>query len=175
VAVRTEKAPPLDASLSDAAWKSAVGAGDLEVVTTQKPSSRPSRFLLLYDDANLYVGMSLEQPGVPVTASQGAHGVGFGLDDFAGIVHRPERQRRAGLLLHGDAAGDAVSGGIRVGALRAAVDCGRDADGERLERDDGHPALGAAHAEYGRSELALQFHSPLRRGQRERELGVRPF
>ncbi|MDB5042914.1 MAG: hypothetical protein JWN27_3640 [Candidatus Eremiobacteraeota bacterium] len=85
VAVRTEKPPALDASLSDAAWKNAIGAGDLEVITTQKPSSRPSRFLLLYDDTNLYVGMHLEQPGVPVTASQGANGVGFGLDDFAGI------------------------------------------------------------------------------------------
>jgi len=84
-AVRTEQPPALDATLRDPVWSTALTAEGLEVVTTQKPSPRPARFLLLYDDVNLYVGMKLEQPGAAVTASQGANGVGFGLDDFAGI------------------------------------------------------------------------------------------
>ena len=41
--------------------------------------------MLLYDDANVYVGMTLKQTGAPVTATQSANDVGFGLDDFAGI------------------------------------------------------------------------------------------
>ena len=84
-AARAEKPPPLDASLTDPAWAKALTADGMQIVTTQKPSARPSHFLLLYDDKNLYVGMKLEQPSAPVTASQGANGVGFGLDDFAGI------------------------------------------------------------------------------------------
>ena len=44
-----------------------------------------SRFMLLYDDTNLYVGIKLQQTGAPVTATQSANDVGFGLDDFAGI------------------------------------------------------------------------------------------
>jgi hypothetical protein len=84
-AVRTEKPPALDAALTDPAWEKAVVATGLQTVTTQKPSPFASRFMLLYDDANLYVGIKLEQAGAPVTASQSANDVGFGLDDFAGL------------------------------------------------------------------------------------------
>ncbi len=83
-AVRADKPPALDPSLSDPAWQQATAVTGLETITTQKPSAHASRFLLLYDDANLYVGMRLEQR-VPLTASQSANNVGFGLDDFAGI------------------------------------------------------------------------------------------
>jgi hypothetical protein len=85
VAVRTEKPPALDAALTDPAWDKAVVATGLQTITTQRPSPFASRFMLLYDDANLYVGMKLEQTGAPVTATQTANDVGFGLDDFAGI------------------------------------------------------------------------------------------
>src|SRR5947209_1983234 len=85
VAVRTDKPPALDPLLKDPAWDKAVVASGLQTVTTQKPSPFDSRFMLLYDDANVYVGMTLKQGGAPVTATQSANGVGFGLDDFAGI------------------------------------------------------------------------------------------
>jgi hypothetical protein len=84
-AVRTDKAPALDASLADPAWQKATVASGMQTVTTQKASAHQSQFLLLYDDANLYVGMKLEQSGAALTASQSANNVGFGLDDFAGI------------------------------------------------------------------------------------------
>ncbi|MEA2719730.1 MAG: hypothetical protein QOJ39_1594, partial [Candidatus Eremiobacteraeota bacterium] len=84
-AVRTEKPPALDPALTDPAWDKAVVASELQTVTTQKPSPFASRFMLLYDDRNLYVGMKLDQTGAPVTATQSANDVGFGLDDFAGI------------------------------------------------------------------------------------------
>jgi hypothetical protein len=84
-AVRVDKPPALDAALTDPAWDKAVVATGLQTITTQKPSPFASRFMLLYDDANLYVGMKLDQTGAPVTATQSANDVGFGLDDFAGI------------------------------------------------------------------------------------------
>src|ERR1700682_4150876 len=72
-AVRTEKAPALDASLTDPAWQKATVATGLQTVTTQKASAHQAQFLLLYDDANVYVGMKLEQTGAAVTASQSAN------------------------------------------------------------------------------------------------------
>jgi hypothetical protein len=84
-AVRVAKAPPLDPALADPAWARALAANGLQTVTTQQPSRFGVQFLLLYDDANLYVGMKLEQRAAPLTATQSANGVGFGLDDFAGI------------------------------------------------------------------------------------------
>ncbi len=84
-AVRADKAPALDAALTDPAWDKAVVATGMQTITTQRPSAYASRFMLLYDDANLYVGMKLDQAGAPITASQSSNDVGFGLDDFAGI------------------------------------------------------------------------------------------
>jgi len=84
-AVRTDKPPALDPLLNDPAWEKATVATGLQTVTTQKPSPFESRFMLLYDDTNVYVGMALKQTGAPVTATQSANDVGFGLDDFAGI------------------------------------------------------------------------------------------
>jgi hypothetical protein len=57
----------------------------MQTITTQRPSAFDARFMLLYDDANLYVGMKLQQSGTAVTATQTANDVGFGLDDFAGV------------------------------------------------------------------------------------------
>ena len=84
-AVRTEKPPALDPALTDPAWDKAVVATGLQTVTTQRPSAFNATFMLLYDDANLYVGMKLEQPGAAITATQTANDIGFGQDDFAGI------------------------------------------------------------------------------------------
>jgi hypothetical protein len=84
-AVRTDKPPALDPALTDPAWDKAVVASELQTITTQRPSGFKSRFMLLYDDQNLYVGMKLEQTGAPITASQSTNDIGFGQDDFAGI------------------------------------------------------------------------------------------
>ncbi|MBV8369876.1 MAG: hypothetical protein JO036_13260 [Candidatus Eremiobacteraeota bacterium] len=84
-AVRAEKPPPLDPALTDPAWEKAVVATGMQTITTQRPSAFGARFMLLYDDANLYVGMRLQQSGAAVTATQTANDVGFGLDDFAGV------------------------------------------------------------------------------------------
>jgi len=84
-AARASVPPKLDASLSDPAWKNAVTASGLQSITTQRPSTLPATFMLLYDDANVYVGVRAAQPGVALTASQGANDVGFGLDDFVGV------------------------------------------------------------------------------------------
>ena len=59
----------VDPALTDPAWDKAVVATGMQIVTTQKPSPFDSRFMLLYDDANLYVGMKLDQTGAPVTAT----------------------------------------------------------------------------------------------------------
>ncbi len=84
-AARAAKAPPLDASLSDPVWQSALSVGGLQTITTQKPASDATQMLLLYDDVNLYVGLRAEQRDTPITATQSANNVGFGLDDFVGI------------------------------------------------------------------------------------------
>ena len=84
-AVRAGAAPPLDPTLQDPVWRTAVDASGLESITTQKPSALGAHMRVLYDDRNLYVGVTLDQRGVPITATQSANGVGFGLDDFAGI------------------------------------------------------------------------------------------
>jgi hypothetical protein len=84
-AVRVDKPPALDPALADPVWDKALVATGLQTVTTQKPSPFASRFMLLYDDTNLYVGIKLQQAGAAVTATQQANDVGFGSDDFAGI------------------------------------------------------------------------------------------
>ncbi|MBV9438961.1 MAG: hypothetical protein JOZ24_03100, partial [Candidatus Eremiobacteraeota bacterium] len=84
-AVRVDAAPPLDASLTAPVWSQTFVAKGMQQVSTQQVSPFVSEFRVLYDNANLYVGIRLEQPGVVLTASQTANNVGFGLDDFAGI------------------------------------------------------------------------------------------
>ena len=84
-AVRTATPPPLDASFADPVWKTALIATDLMVVTTHAPSRVATRFSFLYDDTNLYVGIRAEQSGYPITATQTANNVGFGVDDYVGI------------------------------------------------------------------------------------------
>ena len=84
-AIRAATPPALDARLADPVWKTALVATDLMGVTTHAPSRVETRFSLLYDDANLYVGIVAEQRGFPITATQTANNVGFGVDDYAGI------------------------------------------------------------------------------------------
>ncbi len=85
VAVRVEKPPPLDPALTDPIWTTAVHNDGFVSVTTHAPSRQPTSFAVLYDTTNLYVAIHCDQKGIPISATQGAHDVGFGLDDFVGV------------------------------------------------------------------------------------------
>ncbi|MBV8530928.1 MAG: hypothetical protein JO104_06390, partial [Candidatus Eremiobacteraeota bacterium] len=78
----------LDPTLADPAWAAGRvpdGNGPWEDVTTRSAAKLATTAYLLYDDKNLYVGFKADQDGVPITATQTTHDVGFGLDDFVGI------------------------------------------------------------------------------------------
>ena len=77
---------PLDPSMSDPLWATgAVPDGPFQNVTTRQHSLLSTHVSLLYDATNLYVGFHAEQGSTPITATQTAHDVGFGIDDFVGI------------------------------------------------------------------------------------------
>jgi hypothetical protein len=84
---RAPHALPLDATLKDPAWQ--LGAvpsnGPWVNLTTRSPAPLQTQAYLLYDDRFLYVGFRVEQRGIPLTATQTGHDVGFGIDDFVGI------------------------------------------------------------------------------------------
>ncbi len=84
-AVKIQADPPLNASLSDPVWQTAVSATDFMDVTTHKSATQPTTAYLLYDDKNLYVGFRAEQPGVAIHAQQTTNGIGFGQDDAVGV------------------------------------------------------------------------------------------
>jgi hypothetical protein len=77
-----------DTSLSDPQWAAGRITRDgapFEDVTTRATAPLKTTAYLLYDAQNLYVGFAVQQPNVPITASQTTNDVGFGLDDFVGI------------------------------------------------------------------------------------------
>ncbi|MDP9017802.1 MAG: hypothetical protein M3N19_05740 [Candidatus Eremiobacteraeota bacterium] len=78
---------PLDPALTDPAW--ATGAvpaqASYQNVTTRNPAPFQTTVDLLYDRDNLYVAFHAEQGSTPITATQSANDVGFGIDDFVGI------------------------------------------------------------------------------------------
>ncbi|MBV9104000.1 MAG: hypothetical protein JO060_10430, partial [Candidatus Eremiobacteraeota bacterium] len=78
---------PADPSLNDPAWpQGAVPLnGGFENLTTRSAARLDTHAYLLYDAANLYVGIQSEQPGVPIVATQTTNNVGFGIDDFVGV------------------------------------------------------------------------------------------
>jgi hypothetical protein len=84
-AVKAASPPPLDAALADPVWQTALQAQNFTNFTDQAPAKLPTTAYLLYDDKNLYVGFVAEQPGVPITATQGVNDVGLGLDDSVTI------------------------------------------------------------------------------------------
>jgi hypothetical protein len=78
---------PLDPSLADPQWAAGmlpVGAG-FENLTTRSRAPHETQPYLLYDATNIYVAFRSEQKGLPITATQTANNVGFGLDDFVGV------------------------------------------------------------------------------------------
>ncbi len=84
---RAPHPPSLDPALSDPVWQ----AGRVTLrpefadLTTRRPAPVATTVYLLYDDSALYVAFRAEQPGLTIVAGQTTHGVGFGIDDFAGI------------------------------------------------------------------------------------------
>ncbi|MDQ6930505.1 MAG: hypothetical protein M3126_07560 [Candidatus Eremiobacteraeota bacterium] len=78
---------PLDPTLADPLW--ATGAipspTGYQNLTTRAAAVFPTTVDLLYDNTNLYVGFHVEQGTTPVTATQSANDVGFGIDDLVGI------------------------------------------------------------------------------------------
>lgn len=85
-AVRAENPPPLDASLSAPIWSTAIHATQFWDYTDREPAKLPTTALFLYDDKNLYVGFIANQSGVPITVTQSANDVGYGLDDSVTVA-----------------------------------------------------------------------------------------
>jgi len=77
----------LDPTMSDPAWSTGAlpQSGTFQNLTTRQPAAFPTGVSLLYDNQNLYVGFSAEQASTPITATQSANDIGFGIDDFVGI------------------------------------------------------------------------------------------
>jgi len=77
-----------DTSLSDPDWaRGRITQDDVpfEDITTRARAACGTTAYLLYDAQNLYVGFDVQQPNLPITATQTTNDVGFGLDDFVGI------------------------------------------------------------------------------------------
>ncbi|MBV8689939.1 MAG: hypothetical protein JOZ59_07540, partial [Candidatus Eremiobacteraeota bacterium] len=77
---------PLDPSLSDPLWASgAVPDNAYQNLTTRQRAAFTTAVDVLYDAKNLYVAFHSEQGSTPITATQTANDVGFGIDDFVGV------------------------------------------------------------------------------------------
>lgn len=77
-----------DTALADPDWSRGKITGDrdpFEDITTRSTAPFDTEAYVLYDAHNLYVGFKIQQPKVPITATQSTNNVGFGLDDFVGI------------------------------------------------------------------------------------------
>ncbi len=173
-AVRTAKPPPLDAALTDPVWDQALAVRELQTITTQQPSAFGSQFLLLYDDTNLYVGMRLEQRGAPVTATQSANGLGFGLDDFAGIGIDPSGNAGQVYFFMANPLGtrwQQSSESVRFAPPWTAV-AARTAEGWNAMLVI--PVARAAPAGRRGAGVALRLRAPGRRAQPQRVVGLRP-
>ncbi|MBV8163816.1 MAG: hypothetical protein JOZ91_06070 [Candidatus Eremiobacteraeota bacterium] len=84
-AVKLQTDPPLDGTLSDPVWQTAVTASNFMNITTRQPAGLATTAYLLYDDHYVYVGFRAEQPGISIHDAQTANGVGFGQDDAVGV------------------------------------------------------------------------------------------
>lgn len=80
-ASKTPVAPPLDASLSSAVWRSALKATGFQNFITREAAKYETDAYLLYDDKNLYVGFHAVQAGTRITATQNVDDAGVLSDD----------------------------------------------------------------------------------------------
>jgi hypothetical protein len=75
----------LDPSLSDPRWAQGALTGPLVDMGTRAPSGVGTAISIWYDDRALYVGVRAEQK-TPVVATQTTDDVGYGTDDFVGVL-----------------------------------------------------------------------------------------
>src|ERR1700736_2942379 len=75
----------LDPALTDARWAAGALTGPLVDLGTKAPAGVATAVSLWYDDRALYVGARLEQK-TPVVATQATDDVGYGTDDFVGVL-----------------------------------------------------------------------------------------
>ena len=76
----------LDPTLSDPLWATgAMPDNAYQNLTTRQRALFTTSVDVLYDATNLYVAFHAEQGSTPITATQTANEVGFGIDDFVGI------------------------------------------------------------------------------------------
>lgn len=97
--------PPIDGTLSAAAWKSAVKVTLPYDVTTHTPSKEPTTVYLLADRSALYVAFDAQQPRTPVVANQHTNNVGMDLDDEAVVSLWPNGSQGFAYVFAATAAG----------------------------------------------------------------------
>ncbi|MBV8748733.1 MAG: hypothetical protein JO103_03360 [Candidatus Eremiobacteraeota bacterium] len=76
---------PLDPTLADPRWAEGALGGPLTDLGTKGPAGVATAVSLYYDDHALYVGVRAQQK-TPVVASQATDDVGYGTDDFVGVL-----------------------------------------------------------------------------------------
>jgi hypothetical protein len=75
----------LDPTMADPRWAEATIPGTFVDLGTKAPAGVATAVSLYYDDAALYVGVRAEQR-TPVVATQATDDVGYGTDDFVGVL-----------------------------------------------------------------------------------------
>ena len=84
-AFKADHAVPLDASLRDPAWQTALTASNFINFTLLRPATHETIAYFLYDDRNLYIGFRCVQTGVPIVATQTIDHSGVGSDDHVTV------------------------------------------------------------------------------------------
>ena len=84
-AVKAEHAVPLDASLRDPVWQTALTATGFVNFTLLRPAAHETVAYFLYDDHNLYIGFRCAQRGVPIVATQTVDHAGVSSDDHVTV------------------------------------------------------------------------------------------
>lgn len=75
----------LDPLLADPRWDQGALTGPLADLGTKGPSGVATAVSLWYDDSALYVGVRAEQK-TPIVATQATDDIGYGTDDFVGLL-----------------------------------------------------------------------------------------
>ena len=84
-AIKTATAPPLDASLTDPIWQTALKLDGFYDYTNKGPARLQTTAYVLYDAKNMYVGVKVQQAGVAITASQNVDHAGVATDDHISV------------------------------------------------------------------------------------------
>lgn len=81
VAVKAATPPARDPSLTDPVWRTALKMDDFYDYTGKGPAKLATTAYLLYDAKYLYVGIEVQQAGVPIVAAQNVDHAGVATDD----------------------------------------------------------------------------------------------